>query len=325
MTCKFSLLTPIIGNFFGGPLPISAKAEFPIRTGAVANISGTTTLPPPGSPIAAFKFTGVSGGTIDGAGNVSGVGSVTVNINNTSSNAQTWDWDWGDLSATTLARRRRLIRTRLAGTYTVTLLVTNPSGVPPLSRTVTVTTVAVPPPVAGFYGTPLAGVAEVHRGWRVHGDRDPGQPAAGRPFHQPIHEWTAYSWDFGDGTAPDTPAGAAAHVHNLGVFTVTLTVTAPTGGTPMTRGRTSRPGVSSQTSRERRLPTAEATWSNAGFTGTIFYVSAQGMVGTSNPNRAESGRQSSTVQRLTAVISCRPPGKKQSPWICAGDITLRYK
>ena len=112
MTCNFSLLTPFMTNFFGGPLPISAKAEFPIRTGAVANVSGTTTLPPPGSPIAAFNFTSVSGGTIDGAGNVSGVGSVTVNINNTSSNAQTWDWDWGEgPSRTTSTRLRRPIHT----------------------------------------------------------------------------------------------------------------------------------------------------------------------------------------------------------------------
>ena len=96
MTCKFSLLTPFITDLFGGPLAISAKSEYPIRTGAIANITGSTTLPPPGSPIAAFDFTSVSGGTIDGAGNVSGPGSVTVNVVNNSQNAQTWDWNWGD-------------------------------------------------------------------------------------------------------------------------------------------------------------------------------------------------------------------------------------
>ena len=48
MTCNFSLLTPFMTNFFGGPLPISAKAEFPIRTVPSPTSSGTTTLPPPG-------------------------------------------------------------------------------------------------------------------------------------------------------------------------------------------------------------------------------------------------------------------------------------
>ena len=42
MTCDFTLLTPFITNFFGGPLPISASAEYPIHVGAIANIGGGT-------------------------------------------------------------------------------------------------------------------------------------------------------------------------------------------------------------------------------------------------------------------------------------------
>ena len=94
MTCHFSLLTPFMTTFFGGPLAISAKSEYPNRTGAIDNISGTVVLPPPGSPQAAFVFTGVAGGTIDGSGNVSGPGPISVNVTNNTLNAQTWDWDW---------------------------------------------------------------------------------------------------------------------------------------------------------------------------------------------------------------------------------------
>ncbi len=72
MTCNFTLLTPILSGFFGGSLPMSASSQFPVRTGAIANIGGSTTLPPPGSPVADFIFTGVVGGTINGSGNVTG-------------------------------------------------------------------------------------------------------------------------------------------------------------------------------------------------------------------------------------------------------------
>src|SRR5262245_29902548 len=47
MACKFHLLTPLINNFFGGPLNMAAKSEFPVRVGAIQNVGGTTTLPPP--------------------------------------------------------------------------------------------------------------------------------------------------------------------------------------------------------------------------------------------------------------------------------------
>src|SRR5262245_30706413 len=69
MTCNFSFLTPLISGIFGGHgyIPITASSEFPVRTGAIENIGGSTTLPPPGSPFADFSFTGVSGGTTNGA------------------------------------------------------------------------------------------------------------------------------------------------------------------------------------------------------------------------------------------------------------------
>ena len=100
MTCDFTLLTPFITDFFGGPLPISASAEYPIHVGAIANIGGGTVLPPPGSPVANFDFTGVSGGTLDGSGNVTGRRHRHRRRRwMRSSAAQTYEWDWGDGSA----------------------------------------------------------------------------------------------------------------------------------------------------------------------------------------------------------------------------------
>ena len=80
MTCDFSPLTPLVGAIVGAPFPISVEARFPVRTGAIANIGGSSTLPPPGSPFAAFTVTGVTGGTVDGSGNVTGTAPVTVSV-----------------------------------------------------------------------------------------------------------------------------------------------------------------------------------------------------------------------------------------------------
>ena len=110
MSCDFSLLTPFVTQFFGGPLTMTARSEFPIRTGAIQNVSGNPVIPVPGAPVAGFDFAGVSGGTINGSGNVNGTGPVSVNVVDTSQNADTYVWDWGD------GTLRRRIRHRDAAT-----------------------------------------------------------------------------------------------------------------------------------------------------------------------------------------------------------------
>ena len=108
MTCDFALLTPFMTTFFGGPLPITANAEFPVRTGAIANIGGGTYVPPPGAPTASFTFVGVNGGTVDGAGDVTGTEGVTVSVADASTLAETWSWDWGDGTPLATIRPRHL-------------------------------------------------------------------------------------------------------------------------------------------------------------------------------------------------------------------------
>jgi TadE-like protein len=40
VTCRFSLITPLIGNIIGGQINVSASASFPVRSGAIAGTGG---------------------------------------------------------------------------------------------------------------------------------------------------------------------------------------------------------------------------------------------------------------------------------------------
>jgi hypothetical protein len=43
ITCEFEFITPLIGDILGDPLPVSASAAFPIRTGAILGVPVQTT------------------------------------------------------------------------------------------------------------------------------------------------------------------------------------------------------------------------------------------------------------------------------------------
>src|SRR4051812_12243592 len=47
ITCQFGLLTPLVGNIVGNPLPVTASAIFPIRSGSVAGVPVGTAPPTP--------------------------------------------------------------------------------------------------------------------------------------------------------------------------------------------------------------------------------------------------------------------------------------
>ena len=48
ITCEFGLITPLIGNLVGNPLPVSSEAAFPIRSGPIDGTPVGGTLPTPG-------------------------------------------------------------------------------------------------------------------------------------------------------------------------------------------------------------------------------------------------------------------------------------
>jgi hypothetical protein len=45
ITCRFSLITPVIGNLIGSPISVSSSASFPIRSGVIAGIPVSSGLP----------------------------------------------------------------------------------------------------------------------------------------------------------------------------------------------------------------------------------------------------------------------------------------
>jgi Flp pilus assembly protein TadG len=56
LSCRFSLITPIIGNILGTSIPVSVTASFPIRSGIIAGVptstgGGLPTIVPTATPI----------------------------------------------------------------------------------------------------------------------------------------------------------------------------------------------------------------------------------------------------------------------------------
>lgn len=318
MTCNFTLLTPLMTAFFGGPLPISASSEFPIRTGAIANIGGSTTLPPPGSPQALFSFTGVAGGSIDSSGNVSGPGPITVNILNSSVNAQTYDWDWGDGSPHEYASTP--IAHTFTASHTVTLTVRNTVSSSSMSRTVTVTS-SPGPVVADFYGTPVGSPPQ------ASGGGSGGQVIEGSlplivNFTNASSNGTAYSWDFGDG-ANSTGVSPQHQYSSLGFFTVTLAVTAPSGGTPITRTDYVVAGCVVPGFANTSTSVAQSTWATAHFTGTITYQASTSSGNSGTSTNPPSSPKNIVTQTLTGGAWVQPTGQGNTPW-CGSNIKLQY-
>jgi PKD repeat protein len=323
MTCQFPLITPLISNFFGGSLSLSATSQFPIRTGPISNIGGSTTLPPPGSPFADFSFTGVSGGTVNGSGNVTGTAPVTVNVANTSANAQTWDWDWGDGTPNEFGSTPVAHTYSGASAYTVTLTVTNTIGTSTRTRTVQVGSVVVTPPVAGFYGTPVASPPRYVNGGGSGGAAIQGSLPLVVDFTNQSSNGTAFSWDFGDGTPASTTASPQHQYSDLGVFQVTLTVTAPTGGSPYIRSSYVTTGCVVPNFANTETSSAIATWSAARFTGDLLF----------HKSGDNANKTSKTAPGTSVLISSQstpggtfvvPTQNGNQPFKCGASITVDH-
>jgi chitodextrinase len=124
-----------------------------------------------------------------------------------------YSWDFGDGSTSTLATPSHSYAS--AGTYRVTLTVTDEVGETsaPVVQTIAVTD---RPPTAAF--TPTA--ATVLAGSNVAFN--------GTPSNDPDGSVSGYSWNFGDGST-STSAQPGHTYMNVGTFTVSLTVTDNSG------------------------------------------------------------------------------------------------
>ena len=136
---------------------------------------------------------------------------------------------------------------------------------------------------------------------------------------------TAFSWDFGDGTPASTVSAPQHQYSSLGVYSVTLTVTAPTGGSPLIRSGYVTTGCVVPNFANTSTSAAEGTWTTAHFSGTITY----------QPDGANGNSQSSTTPPALPknIVSQTLNGgdfiavtrqNNNAPWLCAPDIRLRY-
>ncbi len=122
-----------------------------------------------------------------------------------------WLWNFGD--GTSSVEQNPAHSYRDAGTYSVTLTVTNSKGTATTTQTDLVT-VAVNPPLlnAKFTGTPTSGVA----------------PLAVQFTDASVGGVTAWAWDFGDGSTETVQNPTHVYAAN-GTYTVKLTVTSASG------------------------------------------------------------------------------------------------
>jgi len=147
----------------------------------------------------------------------SGNAPLTVTFTDKSTgNPTAWNWDFGD--GTDSTDKNPVHTYTSAGTYTVTLTVSNADGAASKEGTITVLQPAEPVvPVADFTSDVASGNAPLEVSFT---DKSTGSP-------------TAWSWDFGDGSA-STDQNPIHIYSSAGAYTVTLTASNANGGTSKT-------------------------------------------------------------------------------------------
>ncbi|MFF1574792.1 PKD domain-containing protein [Leifsonia sp. NPDC058292] len=183
----------------GGSYAVKLTVTDDQGTTSTKTTAVTVTAPPPNqAPVAAFTS------TVDHL-NVAFNGSTSADPDGT---VASYAWDFGDGATSTDANPTHVYGS--AGTFTVTLTVTDDKGLASAPVQQQVTTVAVPnqAPTASFTATPNGLTVAVDGG----ASTDPDGTVA------------SYAWNFGDGA---TATGAtASHPYAAGgTYTVTLTVT----------------------------------------------------------------------------------------------------
>jgi Flp pilus assembly protein TadG len=217
----FSFLTPLVNNFFG---------SFTIRTSATAAVlgyvaSGGVGGPPPACVLPAASFTVVTDDTLVIYANPA---ASTPNSPGDPCNISGYNWTWGD-GEDAVGDATGVTHTySSAGTYTVTLEVTNQAGPSSTSTSVTVPDVPGPPtcapPVANFSWT-NAGKTYTYTDTSTVSD----------PVNCPITDWL---WTF-HSTSPSSQSNAqnpaVVTYPNNSSHTVTLQVTNAGGTRSITR------------------------------------------------------------------------------------------
>ncbi|MCK9593324.1 MAG: PKD domain-containing protein, partial [Methanoregula sp.] len=136
-----------------------------------------------------------------------GIAPLTVIFTDSSTNfPASWNWSFGD-GTTSASRNPEHIYTS-AGTYTVSLNVTNAGGTNTKTSSGYITANVPPAPVADFTGTPTYGTVPLMVTFTDHSTNSP----------------TLWNWSFGDGTT--STSRNSVHIYTIaGTYTVTLNAT----------------------------------------------------------------------------------------------------
>lgn len=164
---------------------------------------------PTGKPVAQFT-----------ASATSGTAPLALNlINGSTGSITSYLWSFGDGTTSTLANPTHVYSS--PGVYSVSLTASGPGGshTSTQSNLITVTSSAYSPPTTSTPG-PVA---------KFLADRSSGTPPLDVGFINTSTGWAAsYKWTFGDGTT-STEMNPRHRYWTPGKYTVTLTVTSPTG------------------------------------------------------------------------------------------------
>jgi PKD repeat protein len=272
LSCTFHLITPGISNILGGTVAVSSSSVFPVKTGMTDTGAGGGF--PGVAPNAAFTGNGAFAPST-----LSGPVPFNVVFRDTSGgNPTSWLWDFNDGSPNSVAQDPLDHLFVLPGTYIVTMTATNAYGSSTASMGITVTAVST----VDFTSNTQSGNAPLAVTFT-----DASTPGG-----------TAFAWDFGAGQGTGTGTTASHTYPTPGSYTVSLTVTYPTGDVTTTKTNYISVNVGLCTVPrliDVRRNNAQTTWNNAGFMGTV----------TDGPN-APGGNYLINYQSVTAssVVPC---------------------
>jgi PKD repeat protein len=171
------------------------------------NLYNAVNTGPPPPPVAAFVGSPTSG-----------IEPLTVDFTDQSTGIiDSWSWDFGDGVGTSNAQNPSYTY-NTAGTYTVSLTVTNTGGSDNDTKVDYITVNPCVAPVAGFVGSPTSGDYPLTVNFT---DQSTGA--------------ASYSWDFGDGVGTSAEASPSYTYTAAGVYTVTQTVTNACGSDQLVR------------------------------------------------------------------------------------------
>jgi len=140
-----------------------------------------------------------------------GIVPLTVDFADQSTGAPaSWNWTFGDGGTSTAQNPSHTYNS--AGTYTVSLTVTNAEGNDTETKTDYITVDPIPAPVAAFSGSPTSGTV----------------PLTVEFTDESTGNITSWSWNFGDG-GTSTAQNPSHEYAAAGTYTVSLTVSGPGG------------------------------------------------------------------------------------------------